>query len=76
MSTLLSSLGLDQLPRSDRLALVQDLWDSIAAESTTPFLSPSQAAELDRRIRDNDAAPDAVIPWEEVRVRIAARLKS
>lgn len=74
--SLFKSLGLDQLPKSDRISLVQELWDSIAAESASPFVSHLQTEELDRRIRENNAAPDAVTLWEVVRNRIAARLLS
>ena len=39
MPTMLTSLGLDKLSRDERLALVQELWDSIAAESGPSLLS-------------------------------------
>jgi putative addiction module component (TIGR02574 family) len=67
MPPTLTALGLDKLPREERLALVQALWDSIAAEG--PHLTDSQRAELDRRIADDDANPDDVIPWEQVKAK-------
>ena len=67
MAATLESLGLDKLPRGERLALVQALWDSIAAEG--PHLTEGQRAELDRRIADDDADPDGGIPWEQVRAK-------
>jgi putative addiction module component (TIGR02574 family) len=76
MSAILQSLGLDRLPRADKLILVQELWDDIAAGSPKPMLTDAQRAELERREQEDDANPDDVIPWEEVRARVAARLRS
>jgi len=40
-----------KLPLSDRIQLVEDLWDSIAEEASDTFsLSPEQKAELSRRL--------------------------
>jgi putative addiction module component (TIGR02574 family) len=75
MANLLNSLGLDQLPRADRLELVKELWDSIAAEGPPP-LTDAQSNELRRRAAEDDASPDDVIPWEQVKARTAARLRS
>ena len=71
MSTSLKSLGIDRLSVEERLALVEELWDSIAA--VTP-LTDTQRAELDRRLADHEANPDDVVSWEEVQSSIAARL--
>jgi len=73
MANLLNTLGFDRLPRSDRLELVQDLWGSIAAEGP-PALTEAQRRELERRVAEDDANPDDVIPWEQVKARTAARL--
>jgi putative addiction module component (TIGR02574 family) len=75
MSMLIHSLGLDQLPRGERLVLVQELWDSIAAEGPPP-LTEAKRRELERRVAEDDASPDDVIPWEQVKARTAARLRS
>ena len=67
MSVTLASLGLDRLTRSERLELVQALWDSIAAETTPTHLTDAQRTEeLERRADEADADPDGGIPWEEV----------
>ena len=72
MSVSLKSLGIEQLSVEERLALVEELWDSIAA--ATP-LTDAQPAELDRRLADHEAHPDDVVSWEEVKSSITARLK-
>lgn len=71
MSVSLKSLGIERLSVAERLLLVEELWDSIAAD--TP-LTDLQRAELDRRLRDHEANPDDVVSWEEVQSSITARL--
>jgi len=75
MSALLKSLGIDRLSVEERLVLVEDLWDSIAEESAATPLTDAQRAELDRRLTEHEASPDDVVPWEEVKASITARLK-
>jgi putative addiction module component (TIGR02574 family) len=56
---------------SERIQLVEDIWDSIAEETPTPFqLSASERAELHRRLADHQADPDSGIPWEQVRASL------
>lgn len=76
MPPTIKSLGIDQLPRDQRLALVQEIWDTIAAESDGPLLTDNQRQELERRAAEDDAAPDQVVPWEQVKAETLARLKS
>jgi putative addiction module component (TIGR02574 family) len=71
MSVSLKSLGIERLSIAERLRLVEDLWDSIAAD--TP-LTDAQRTELDRRLADHEANPDDVVSWEEVQSSITARL--
>ena len=76
MPPTLESLGLDRLPSSDRLAVAQALWDSVAAESPAPVLSDARRQELRRRVAEDDATPDDLVPWEEVRDGARARFGS
>jgi putative addiction module component (TIGR02574 family) len=75
MGALLKSLGIDRLSVEERLALVEDLWDSIAEENAVTSLTDAQRAELDRRLADHEANPNDVVPWEDVKTSITARLK-
>jgi putative addiction module component (TIGR02574 family) len=70
----LESLGLNTLSREERLVLVQALWDSIAAEG--PHLTDAQRRELELRAEEDDAHPDDVIPWEQVKAKARAGFKS
>jgi putative addiction module component (TIGR02574 family) len=76
MPVTIASLGLDKLSREDRLALVQELWDSIAAESAPCQLTDAQKEELLRRAAEADAHPETGVPWEEVKAKARARFKS
>jgi putative addiction module component (TIGR02574 family) len=64
--------ALRRLPVEERLQLVEELWDSIARDAPDEAfpMTPELAAELDRRLADLDANPDAGIPWEQVRANI------
>jgi putative addiction module component (TIGR02574 family) len=57
----------------DRIALAQALWDSIPLQ-TRPELSDAKRAELARRADEDDARPDEIIPWEQAKAEILARL--
>lgn len=69
MSITVQSLGIDRLTREQRIALVQEIWDTIAAEPQPPLLSEAQRRELERRVAEDDARPDDVIPWERVKAQ-------
>jgi putative addiction module component (TIGR02574 family) len=64
MSPLLSSLGIDRLSVAERIQLVEEIWDSIAASAEQLPLSEAQRRELDRRVAALQADPANVIPWE------------
>jgi putative addiction module component (TIGR02574 family) len=75
MAPTVQSLGIDQLPRDQRLALVHDIWDTIAAEPQPPLLTDAQRRELERRVAEDDKSPDDVVPWETVKAEALSRLK-
>ena len=76
MAVSLRSLGMDRLGIEERLALVEELWDSIAAETSAIPLTEAQKAELERRVAEHDANPDDVVSWDEIRESVAGRLKA
>jgi putative addiction module component (TIGR02574 family) len=62
-----------QLPIPERIQLVEDIWNSIAAENPPIELTTEQVEELERRIEHHRLHPEDAIPWEEVRDRLLAR---
>jgi putative addiction module component (TIGR02574 family) len=74
--TSIKSLGIVRLPVEERLILVEKIWDSIAAESAAAQLTDTQRIELQKRIEEDDANPDDVTPWEQVKPSTLARLRN
>jgi putative addiction module component (TIGR02574 family) len=58
-----------KLGRAERLQLVEDLWDSIAAETESLPLSDWQIAELRRRKETFALNPESGRSWDEVKQR-------
>lgn len=63
-----------QLPVSERIQLVEDLWDTIARDAPEIELSRSHIAELDGRLDALEAQPEAGTPWNIARERVLAGL--
>jgi len=59
-----------KLALSERIQLVQDIWDSIAECPDAMPLTEAQSAELDRRLAAYRQNPDAGSPWALVRERV------
>jgi putative addiction module component (TIGR02574 family) len=59
-----------ELPIDERIRLVTLIWDSIAAVPEAVPLSGELKAELEKRLAEFEANPNAGSPWEEVRRRI------
>ncbi|MBI2196983.1 MAG: addiction module protein [Candidatus Rokubacteria bacterium] len=58
---------------AERLQLVEDIWDSIAAHPEAVPVTEAQRKELARRKRAHTRNPEAAKPWEEVRARLKRR---
>lgn len=74
MAATVKSLGIDRLAVEERLALVAEIWDGIAAEGGAVPLTDAQRAELERRYAEDDANPDGVTPWEQIKAATLSRL--
>lgn len=57
------------LPAADRLDMIEQLWDCLAAAPETLEVTDAQRQKLDRRIQEMDANPDAGIAWEDVKAQ-------
>ena len=56
-----------KLPLDERIALVEQIWDSIAEENGCFELTEAQKQELDRRIQSAQQNPQAGRSWEEIK---------
>lgn len=71
MPTLTSAAEYMKLPVSERIQLVEDIWDSITAEAPEAVsLSPTQIAELHRRAAAHHEDPSTAVPWEQARSKL------
>jgi putative addiction module component (TIGR02574 family) len=59
-------------PAEDRFRLIDEIWEGLLDEGHEPALTAAQITEIERRVADDDANPDDVVPGEEV---IASALK-
>ena len=75
MAPTLQDLGLDKLTAEHRLAIAEALWESVIHELEAAPLPAAQRIELERRLADSIARPDAVTPWEVVKARALARAR-
>ena len=62
MTPTFESLGLHQLPVDQRIALAQEILDSVVAEQSPGPLSDVKRQELKRRLEAYAANPNDVIP--------------
>jgi len=73
MSQSISSSDIKALSIPERILLVEEIWDSIAAEQESLPITQAQRDELDRRLAASEATPGEGAPWEEVKARLQGR---
>ena len=69
MSVTLEQFGIDRLAVSDRMELLELLWESVEISEVPSHLTRWQLGELARRIAAADADPAAGVPWEVAKAR-------
>jgi putative addiction module component (TIGR02574 family) len=75
MSPMLKSLGIDQMSPGERIALAQEILDSVMAEQPAMPLSQAKREELERRLADHKPNPTDGIPWEQIEAAARARFR-
>lgn len=63
----------DQMPASEQIQLVQELWDRIAARPEAVPVPPSHLEELRRRLAEHGQSPDDVVAWDDVKAELRSR---
>lgn len=64
---------IDQLSVSEKILLVEELWDSIAAKESSVPIPPSHLKELERRLKEHASDPGRLLSLEELKQRIEKR---
>lgn len=59
-----------ELPVQERIRLVELIWDSVAAVPEAVEVSPELKAELETRLVEFDANPEAGYSWDQVKSRL------
>ena len=73
MTVSVESLGIDRLSVGDRLALIEQIWDSLP-ENVDPADFPAwHKEELARRRAEAEANPGVGKPWREVLDRLGKK---
>jgi len=70
MAARMKSLGIDRLSIGERLALVHEIWDSIASFPQKIPLTETQKRDFDRRIAELEANPENVFTWKEIKAHV------
>ena len=75
VSVSLHDLGIDRLSIDERIQVAEAIWNSFIRDVEAAPISDWQRAELERRLADSVANPDAVRPWGDVEVDALTRIK-
>lgn len=73
MGKALHTLGIDSMSVEERIALVKDIWDSVAIEAGLLPPNAAEKTELDRRLAEDDAMPNDTVAWETIKDEAQAR---
>lgn len=71
--TALAKAEILSLSVSERIQLVEDIWDMITEDPEPIQLTDQQISELDRRLEAYSLNPDEGAEWSVVRERIRSR---
>jgi putative addiction module component (TIGR02574 family) len=62
-----------RLPPEERLRLIEEVWDSLAAAQDTAPVTPAEMEELERRRKRYTSDPASLIDWHELKAQIRRR---
>lgn len=63
-----------KLSPSERISMVEAIWDSLAESADLPGLSPETKQLLNSRLEVHNLQPDEGSEWSEVKARIKKQL--
>jgi putative addiction module component (TIGR02574 family) len=59
-----------ELSVAERIEIVEDIWNSIAADSEEPAVTDGIREELDGRLKAYEKDPNAGVTWDELSERL------
>jgi putative addiction module component (TIGR02574 family) len=59
-----------QMSVAERIQLVEDIWDSIAASTDSVPVTDAQKEELDRRLEAYARNPGEGVSWDELKEKV------
>jgi len=74
--TAIRSLSIEeklQLLQAIKEDIVEAVKEKIVTDQQASYLTEAQKSELERRLADDEANPDDVIPWEVIKAEARAR---
>ncbi len=74
MGAIAKSIGADKLPVKDKISLIDELWDDVAASNEIVEISDELAAELERRVSNYKANPETSFSAAEVRAVVQEKI--
>ena len=69
----MKSTSLSDLSPAEKLQLVEDLWDELAATPESVPVHEWQKQELARRKANLLKYPASIVPWEEIKRKVRSR---
>ena len=70
---MISTADIEQLSVAERIQLVEDIWDTIAANPDALEVSEELGEELDRRVDNYHQSPSSGSSWQDVKKRILSQ---
>ena len=64
---------ISKLSASEKILLVEDLWDSISSDESSIPVPESHKAELDRRLKWHESGPGNLLSLDDLQMRIEKR---
>lgn len=65
---------IERLTPEEKIQLVEDIWDSLAAKPELVPITEVEKAELDKRWAEHQANPDSAVSLDEFRRRLDEKL--
>ena len=59
-----------ELPIQERIRLVELIWESVAAVPEAVKITPELKTELEARLKEFEANPEAGYSWDQVKARL------